>query len=123
VAPIFPIVEWLDFTLYLALALVLAAKYMRTRDAGFIWLGVAVVLWPLAAYWLDRGEGVLLNRVVHGEPVGMYPFSLVSSGRMTVGEFIRLTGSVQQLIGVALLLVAILFLSRAKHRPDLQPAV
>jgi hypothetical protein len=117
-----PIVQWIDFAVYVALALALVAKYARTRDAGFLWLGVAVILWPLAAYWLDRGEGVLLNRVVHGERIAFYPFSQVASGRMTVGELVRLTGSIQQLIGAALMLVAVLYLGRTKRAPELQPA-
>jgi hypothetical protein len=91
---------------------------MRTRDAGFIWLGVAVILWPLCGYWLNRGEAMLLNRVIHGQPVGFYPFNLIASRRMTVPEFVRLSGSFQQLIGAALLLVAVLFLSRPKREPS-----
>ncbi len=124
--------EWCGFALYLALALALLAKYMRTHDAGFIWLGVAVILWPLCAYWLNRSEAILLNRVIRGQPVGIYPFTLIASRRLTVPEFVRLSGSFQQLIGAALLLVAVLFLSRGKRepappvpatpQPDLQPA-
>lgn len=123
--------EWCAFALYLALALALIAKYMRTRDAGFIWLGAAVILWPLCTYWLNRMEATLLNRVIHGQPVGFYPFNLIAERRMTVPEFVRLSGSFQQLIGAALLLVAVLFLSRPKREPapsvpaapepDLQP--
>lgn len=126
------VLQWCAFALYIALALALLAKYMRTHDAGFIWLGVAVILWPLCAYWLNRSEAILLNRVIHGQPVGFYPFNLIASRRMTVPEFVRLSGSFQQLIGAALLLVAVLFLSRAKPEPapsvpaapepDLQPA-
>jgi hypothetical protein len=114
--------QWIAFALYVALALALAGKYLRTRDAGFVWLGVALILWPLAAYWLNQGEGVLIDRVLHGQAPGFYPFSLIATGQLTVGELVSLTRSVQQLIGVGLLLVAVLYLSRAKRPPDLQPA-
>lgn len=109
--------QWSAFALYIALALVLLAKYMRTHDPGFIWLGVAVILWPLCAYWMNRSEATLLNRVMHGQPVEFYPFNLIASRRMSVPQFIRLSGSFQQLIGSALLLVAVLLLSRAQRAP------
>jgi hypothetical protein len=111
------VLQWCAFALYIALALALVAKYMRTRDPGFIWLGAAVILWPLCAYWLNRGEATLLDRVIHGQPVGVYPFNLISERRMTVAQFVRLSGSVEQLIGAALLLVAVLFLSRPNREP------
>lgn len=126
------VLQWGSFALYIALALALVSKYMRTRDPGFIWLGVAVILWPLCTYWLNQTEANLLNRVIRGQPVGFYPFNLIASRRMTVPEFIRLNGSVQQLIGAALLLVGVMFLGRTKREsappapagpvPDLQPA-
>jgi hypothetical protein len=81
--------------LSIALVVVLTRKYLRTRDAGFIWLGVAVVLWPLASRLLDR---VLLDRIISGHLIG----------RMTVGEIATLVGSIQQLIASGLLLIAVL---------------
>jgi hypothetical protein len=95
--------------LYVALAVVLMRKYLRTRDAGFIWLGVAVVLWPLASRLLDP---VLVDRIINSH----------SNAQMTVGEIVTLVRSIQQLIGIGLLLIAVLYLSRTKREPDLQPA-
>ncbi len=95
--------------LYVVLAVVLMRKYFRTRDAGFIWLGVAVVLWPPASRLLDR---VLVGRIIDGH----------SNGQMTVGEIVNLIGSIQQLIGIGLLLIAVLYLSRTNTGRALQPA-
>ena len=33
--------------LHLVLAVVLVRKYLQTRDVGFVWLGMAVVIWPV----------------------------------------------------------------------------
>jgi hypothetical protein len=33
--------------LYLAIAVILVRRYLRTRDIGFIWLGAAVLVWPI----------------------------------------------------------------------------
>lgn len=35
------------FILHLAITAALVHKYLLTRDIGVVWLGVAVVLWPL----------------------------------------------------------------------------
>jgi hypothetical protein len=70
--------------LNLAVAIILVPGYLRTRDVGFIWLGVAVVIWPLVSRMLEAGEHVLVGRVrsAAGE---MFPFSLVASGQITLG--------------------------------------
>jgi hypothetical protein len=95
------------------LAVVLVRKYLRTHDIGFIWLAVAVVLWPLSSRLLDQGEGVLIGGARHGQSV-FCPFTLITSGHMTAGRLVFLTGAVQQLIGVGLLLVAALYLCKPK---------
>ena len=78
----------LTLVLHLALAVVLVRKYLRFREVGFIWLGVAVGVWPLASRLLEQGEKVLIDRLVRGELVGFYPFSLVERGQIT-GESCR----------------------------------
>jgi hypothetical protein len=107
--PLPSLVPLLIPALYVVLAVALKRKYLRTRDAGFIWLGVAVVLWPLASRLLDR---VLLDRIVSGH----------STGGMTLGEIATLAGSIQQLIAIGLSLVAVLYLSRTNIGRALQPA-
>lgn len=90
----------INFVFYLALAAILAFKYSRTRDVGFIWLGVAVIIWPLAS---SLFEDDLIRHFVTflGEPV-------------TIGSFVTSLNLVRNLIGVALLLVAALYLCKAK---------
>ncbi|MGP0074451.1 MAG: hypothetical protein ACLPWF_21255 [Bryobacteraceae bacterium] len=99
----------------LALAIALMRKYIRTRDAGFIWLGAAILVWPLASnYAFQQLIGWLAGR----QPIGFYPFSLVEQGQLTVGELVSMIGSVEQIIGVALFLVAVLYLSKGAPSPQ-----
>ena len=101
----------------LALAIALTRKYIRTRDAGFIWLGAAILLWPLVSNYAFRG---FIGRLANRQPIGFYPFSLVEHGQLTVGELVSMIGSAEQIIGVVLFLVAIFYLS--KTRPSAQSA-
>jgi hypothetical protein len=112
--PILSILAASLLVLYLAIAVVLVRKYLRTRDVGFVWLGVAVVIWPLVTGLLEVGERSLIDRLVHGHSVGFYPFSLVERGQMSAGFLMTSLRLAQQVIGVCLLLVAVLYLYKAK---------
>jgi hypothetical protein len=107
----------LAVALHIAIAVVLVRKYIRTRDAGFIWLGIAVVIWPVLSRLLDGGERVFIDRVIQHQPVGLYPFSLVERGDMTMGQLVLAFSVGEQLIGIVLLLVAVLYLYRTNARP------
>jgi hypothetical protein len=109
---------------HVALAVVLVHKYIRTRDPGFVWLGVALVIWPIASGLFDQGGRVLVSRLSSGRFVGFYPFSLVERGQVTLGEVALVLNSLRDLIGVGLSLVAVFYLCRTqkqKIRYPLQP--
>jgi hypothetical protein len=108
--PLSSLVPALIPALYIALAVVLIRKYLLTRDAGFIWLGAAVVLWPLASRLL---EPVLVERIING----------YSNGQTTAGQLVSLIRSTQELISIGLLLVAALYLSRTGSGRNLQPVL
>jgi len=96
---------------YLALAVVLIRKYLRTRDVGFVWLGVAVVVWPLVSFLVRPAMGALFQRMIRGQ---------IEIGQMTVGQAAYIVGSIQQLITLGLLLVAAILLSRTRPMPSVQ---
>ena len=98
---------------YLVLAAGLVYKYIRTRDIGFVWLGGAVVIWPVISGLLIQA---IERRVFRGPPIKLYPFTLVGHRQMSIGSLITSLYSLQHLIEIGLLLVAILYLCRAK--PD-----
>jgi hypothetical protein len=108
--------------LHFVIAIVLVRKYLRTRDVGFVWLGLAVVIWPLVSRLLELGERSLIDRIGHHRVVGFYPFSLVEDGQMTLGSLVLSLGIFHQLIGIGLLLVAVLYLSKTKNTRDLPTA-
>lgn len=104
--------------LYVAIAAVLIRKYRRTRDAGFIWLGVALIVWPLLSGLISQVEGSFIDRLVRHQTVGYWPFTLVERGATTLGSLITGLAAGQRLISLILLLIAIAYLRRTNgNRP------
>jgi hypothetical protein len=85
------------YALFVVVAILIVRTYRRTHAVGFIWLGVAVLVWPLAA----RPLRFLMDRMGPG------PFD-------TSGQFAAFLDVSQQVCGLALLLVAVLLLGRAQ---------
>ena len=102
--------------LYVAVAVLLVWKYRATRDAGFLWLGLPLVVLPFVALpmalWLQAG----VDRLSLGQQVNAFPFTLVEQGRVTMGEFLTLLNLLGHVVWGVLSLVAILTLQphRAK---------
>jgi len=96
------------FVLYSAVAVLLAWKYRRTRDAGFLWLGLPLVLLPLVALplalWLQAG----VDRLTLGQQVSTFPFTLVEQDRLTMGGLLTLLNLVEHVVWGILSLVAVL---------------
>jgi hypothetical protein len=115
------ILSWLALISPLALALVLVRKYIRTRDVGFVWLGLAGVIWPLVSGLLVSGLLIQDKAVmITGHFFRFYPFSL--HRQASAGSVVVVFWSVQQLIGVGLLLVAVLYLHRMKSNINVKTA-
>lgn len=96
--------------LYCAVAVLLVRKYRATGDAGFLWLGLPLVLLPLVALpialWLEAG----VDRLLAGERVNAFPFTLVEQGRLTTGGLLTLLNLLEHVAWGVLSLVAILVL-------------
>jgi hypothetical protein len=99
--------------LYIATATLLVRKYLRTHDIGFVWLGAAVLVWPLLARLLEYGQQVLIDRLI--VRVGAGP--LYSIGRLVAT--LKLS---QQIVGLALLFVAVFYLGKTQTKPDMRAA-
>ena len=98
----------LSGTMYLALIAALVVRYIHTRDVGFLWLGLAIVVWPLVAGLASRfGVRPIIDRIAAGEKVGVYPFTLVESGRLTLGSLMMIFAYLQTIIRQGLLLMAV----------------
>jgi hypothetical protein len=99
--------------LHLAVAVVLLLKFLRTRDSGYIWLGVAVVLWPGLSAPLNSKASALISRAGTGQASTPLPFSLVQHGVITMGDLYMLLSVSEGVVGVCLLLIAVLSLGKA----------
>jgi len=108
------VLESLAFVLQVAVVVILTRAYLRTRDVGFVWLGVAVVIWPYISGLLQWGERSLTDRLLHQQPVGVYPFTLVERGRLTIGELLGSFSMLHILVGAGLMLVAVVYLGRKR---------
>jgi hypothetical protein len=106
------ILATLTLICYIAIVALLVRQYLRMRDPGLIWLAIAVVLWPLMSSMLQAGEKVFIDRLIHHQSVGIFPFSLVERGLISVGSLMLYFAYAQQLIRVVLLLIAVIYLSR-----------
>ncbi len=116
-----PILGTAALVLTLAIAIILVRQYLRTRNIGFVWLGVAVVIWPVVSRLLALGEQSLIDRIrFRHQFVGFYPFTLVESGQMTFGSLIVSLDLIQEVIGICLMLVAVLYLSKPRSTTQLQ---
>jgi hypothetical protein len=100
--------------LHVAIAAILLRQYLRTRDVAFIWLGVAVIVWPGVSRLLEVGQKVFIDRLINHQSVGFYPFTLVASGQVTIGSLMTWFAVSRQIVGICFLLVAVLYLSREK---------
>lgn len=104
--------------LHLIIAVILVRTYLKTRDVGFVWLGGAVVIWPLITRLLDTGERILIDRLVRHQFVGFYPFNLVGRGELTIGSLVTSLKLVEQLLGVCLLLIAVIYLYNGRNHAE-----
>ena len=108
----------ITFVLYATVAVLLVWKFRRTRDAGFLWLGLPLVLLPVVALplalWLQAG----VDRLALGRQVSLFPFTLVEQGRLTLGSLLTLLNLIEHVVWGVLSLVAVLALSRARKTPQ-----
>jgi hypothetical protein len=90
------------YTLTVVLVVLLVRTYRRSHDIGFIWLGGAVLAWPLAARLLWAGLGYF---VVDAGGAGPFQSRVALQPLFTVS---------QQVCSLVLLLVAVLQLGKAR---------
>ena len=113
--------------LYAAALVLLVVGYHRSRLRAFLWLGIALFLWPSLNSALVHVERHFIQQALEGDRPWLFPYTLiVSSGHtwsgweMTPGEFVTKSSWLRNLMGGLWTLVAILSLVRglAKRNPD-----
>ena len=108
----------LNTVLFLALAIAFLYKYRQTRDPGLLWLGVPLVVLPAVgmifgipiSHWM----GSMVDKLSSGQPIGSFPFSLVESGRITLGTLIETINATKHLFWTALVFVGVLMLHHSR---------
>jgi len=110
------------FVLYAAVAALLVSKYKKTNDAGFLWLGLPLVLLPIVAVPLAFWAQIGTDRLALGEHLNHFPFSLVEQGHLTIGRLLTLLNFVEHLVWGLLSLLAVLALNRERKTPGTKKA-
>jgi hypothetical protein len=118
----FVVPELAGVVLYVTIIAALVHKYRRTKDQGFLWLGVPLVILPLLGVPLGHWLRDAVDRLASGGRVGFFPFTLVEQGQMTLGSLVVVFASVRQLVWSGLILTAILMLHKAKPSKTLSTA-
>jgi hypothetical protein len=101
------------FALYLALAFVLIRKYKSTGDAGFIWLGVAVLIWPLLSNLLGWA-----GQMAIGHFASHHAGAHKNSGPLSGSDLAIVFGFLQQVIGLGLLFFAVHLLAEGREKAE-----
>src|ERR1700733_10176395 len=100
--------------LLILVAAVLVRKYFRTQDVGLLWLAVAVVVWPLVSRAIEHRTLLHFGNPAQGRPGGYYEFLMPKNGQVSLGTLVVAFTLVQQFIGAGLLLIAALYLYKAR---------
>ncbi|HEX4156727.1 MAG TPA: hypothetical protein VHY48_14060 [Acidobacteriaceae bacterium] len=93
--------------LIVALIVVLVYMLVRTRNPGFLWLCIAVILWPILCYFVE-------NSVIHAlggnrQPV-WFPANLIKQDQL--GTFFIYWRAIEKIVKVLLLFIASLYFFR-----------
>ena len=116
--PIIPLLFAPHIVLYAAIAWALVSKYRRTRDPGLLWLGVALVIWPIVSFMLDCREQHVLNDLLSSaKNAGAHAVPPVQQYPSEIGALTSWLMYLHPLAGPMLVLVAVLNLYKHGRRP------
>lgn len=96
------------FVLYLGLAAILVRKYKATGDAGYLWLVIALVGWPLLANYI--GSELTLH-YLRTHPSKPNTAAILNPK----DKFLHLYDLLQRVIGILLVIFAVYFLGKTEN--------
>jgi hypothetical protein len=102
----------INVALFVLIAVALAFKHRQSGQAGFLWLIMPLALLPLIGVVVANWIEVSVDGLQTTPPNVTFPFSLVESGRMSLGRVLSLLNMVQHLVWSTLVLVGILMFRR-----------
>lgn len=104
-------------TIYLVMGavggVVLFRWFMRSRNPGFLLLMVGLALWPLISWLFGWAVRTQADRALEGG-MTLFPFSLVSSGKATLGEVAVTVGLIPEIVQFGLIFAGLLLILRSK---------
>lgn len=97
----------INVALFAAIGVALARQYRQSGRSGFLWLALPLVLLPLfgllIAYWAQP----LVDRLTAGEITGVFPFTLVEAGRLTLGSLLCVLNGAEHIVWSVFVLVGL----------------
>ncbi|HEY6444888.1 MAG TPA: hypothetical protein VIY53_00395 [Acidobacteriaceae bacterium] len=96
--------------LYFWMAWLLLRQIARTGERAYAWLVVALVIWP-SIVWALNGAGSIVLRNPR-QAAHVFPYSMSGALGVSTGLMYEIIGAAHQLIGNALLVVAVYSLCR-----------
>ena len=99
----------LGLVLYAGITWVIVKNYRHTHNLGFLFLGGGVLVWPLVGNLLSKEMPTAIR-------LGYFPFSLVTSGQITLGELVVNFAYADRAIHAALILIGLVMIGRAINR-------
>ena len=109
--------------LFSSIAVALAYKYRQSGQAGFLWLAIPLVVLPLLGMCMAYWTKVSVDSFVARETSGVFPFSLVESGRLSLGSLISLLNGAQHVVWSASVLLGLLMFKQQRPTEAEQPAM
>lgn len=102
----------INVALFVLIAAALAFKHRQSGQAGFLWLTMPLALLPLIGVVVANWIEVSIDGLQATPPHVTFPFTLVESGRMSLGRLLSFLNMVQHLAWSTLVLIGILMFRR-----------
>ncbi len=102
----------INVVLFVAIAVALIFKYRQSKQAGFLWLLLPLVLFPLLGLPMSAWIESSVEALQAGLPSVMFPFSLVESGTLTLGSLVASLDFLRHAVWSGFILFGILMLYR-----------
>ena len=87
-----------NMALFVVIAYALMYKYRQTRQLGFLWLAIPLVLLPFTGLMIANGIRTAVDALAAGQITGTFPFSLVESGQLTLGTLLSMLNVAEHLV-------------------------
>ncbi|MFC1672058.1 hypothetical protein ACFL01_02860 [Planctomycetota bacterium] len=100
--------------LYAATFVILLRCYRWSGNKGFLWLGVAVAVWPIVDIVLQNVLTHYQQVVINGERPGLFPYSIMATGSVTLGTFRMYHDLIKDVVGSSLVFLSVIMVWKGR---------